>query len=178
MTIIVAASIVVIIAIAIASLTSYTKGAPYRELTTALDDGSFSTEWVSSSGDKVVSNWDKKALDIVANKLGEYHTNDDVENALALITVLMERGIKIDGEYFYASGSFIEWIKEKSISDGNGSNDGEDYNYTVFGYKIKWNANMLMNQFYLYVPSKDDWYIVMENNTYYKISSSEKSCIQ
>lgn len=178
MTIIVAASIVVIIAIAIASLTSYTKGAPYRELTTALDDGSFSTEWVSSSGDKVVSNWDKKALDIVANKLGEYHTNDDVEHALALITVLMERGIKIDGEYFYASYSFIEWIKEKSISDGNGSNDGEDYNYTVFGYKIKWNANMMMDQFYLYVPSENDWCIVMGDNTFYKISSSEKSCIQ
>ena len=173
--IIVAASLVVIIVIAITSVSSYVKNTPYRELTAALEDGSFSSEWTSSSGTEVVNNWDKKALDIVANKLGEYHANNDVENALDLLIVLMERGIEIDGERFYASSSFIEWIKEIAISGGQGTNDGENYRYEVMGHEIKWNANMMMNQFYLYVPSKSDWHIVAVNNTFY--NTGEKSCI-
>lgn len=175
-------SAIVVIVIAICSVVSYVNNIPYRELKEAVSSGTFSSEWRSSKGSKVVSNWDQKALQIVADKLSEYHSNDDAKSALSLLTELMELDIQIDGKYFYASSSFIDWIKDSAISNGSHGSivslpqyrKEEEMQYNIYGYQLTWSPDMMMNQFYLYVPSENDSFIVMVNNSFYKIPSSEK----
>ena len=90
-----------------------------------------------------------------------------------------------DREHLYASSSFINWIKDSAIANGNSyietkkasnswASDDEIYHYELYGYQLTWNPRSMMNQFYLYVPSENDSFIVTVNNTFYKIPSSEK----
>ena len=164
-------SAIVVIVIVICSIVSYVNNIPYRELKEAVSSGTFSSEWRSSKGGSLVLDRDQKALQIVADKLSEYHSNDDVKSALSLLTELMELDIEIDGRYFYASSSFVNWVKDSAIANGNQGSivslpqyrEDEEMQYNIYGYQLTWDPNMIMNQFYLYVPSKNDSFIVTGN---------------
>ena len=78
----------------------------------------------------------------------------------------------MDGQYYYASSSFINWLKEDILANGSGSVYDDEYRYTAYGYEVEWASNMMMNQLYLCVD--DEYHIIMVNNTFYKIPSSDK----
>lgn len=175
------AVIVTVIVIVLHSANSSAEAnAPYAELKTALDDGTFSSSWRSSDNQRVLYKYDTRSLQIVADKLSEYHENNDVENAVDLLNNIMELGIEIDGKYIYASSNFIDWIKDNALEQGKGyietkpakyswANDDHIYHYTLFEHQLRWNPEMMLNQFYMYVPFLDKDCLVMVNDTYYTV---------
>ena len=160
-------TVIAVVIFAILCITSYVNNKPYKELKEALDSRSFSTVWTSH----VVSNHDQKALQIVVNKLSSYHSNNDVESALALLTELRVAGIDFGEDTITSSGLFINWIKESAMEKGNeGSitpvshSDQYDKLYIVYGYQLGWNSSAL-DSLGLYVSSRDDWYCISSGNS-------------
>lgn len=173
------AALIAVVAVGIIVIVSVIKNSPYAELKAALNDGSFSSNWRSSNNQRVVTSSDKKAVRIVADKISEYHTKNEPENALKLLNDLLEFGIELDGQYYFASSGFIDWIKNYAETNGEGGRYEEsNYQYTVSGYSLRWNSTMLLDQFYIYVPFLNKECIVMVNNTFYKIDPSEKVWIK
>lgn len=161
-----------VIVIAIACVSSYIKNTPYRDIEAALNNGTFSADWAEKNDyDYIVDT--QKGMQVVAAKLGELHTNGNAEEALRILSELCKLDVILDGKYFYASSSFINWLKDDILANGTGSvNNGDEYSYTAYGYEVEWDSSMMMNQLYLRVDGKS--YIIMVNNTFYKIPSSDK----
>lgn len=150
---------------------------PYREIRTALNDGTFSSEWVESNryGRIVNSN---EGMEIAADRLSRCRSADDAGTALQILTELFEPDVRLDGEYYYASSSYVDWLKRSIQRDGMGTIDGKDFQYSAYGYQVKWNSNMVMNQLYLYVEADNDWHIITVSNGFCSISESNRVGIE
>lgn len=94
------------IIISIICIKAYIKNTPYRELKNALNSNVFSVQWARDPNHKV-DKWDKKNIQVFAEKLGEYHTNNNIKEALKLLIELDELNIGFNGNYYGASASFI-----------------------------------------------------------------------
>lgn len=165
------AAIVIALIAGISSLVTYNNNAPYREIAVALESNTFSEEWVSSNHYRYVIDT-KKGMNEVAKHLAILRNNEDVERTLYILSELLSIGVEIEGEYYYASSDYIDWIKNYAMKNGKKlSSDKGSYVYNLYGHTLEWDPNMMMNQFYL------DGDIVTVDNWYYKIPESEKVCI-
>lgn len=158
------ASGVVVLIIALCIIVSVIKNAPNKELKNAIYSGQFSKEWHDSKGNKFRDG--RNDLKTAVNVLSEYHSNDNVEGALALMTTLMECGIEFDGDDVSASISFIDWIKDAAVNEGTEVKiSKKDYvGYNIYGYQLTWNSNLIV--FYLYVPSLRDDFLISNFKSY------------
>lgn len=165
-------SALIVIVIVLACVASYIQNAPYRDIKSALDNGTFSADWAEINDYDSIIVYNQKGMQVVADKLGELHTNGDAEEALRILSELFKLGVSLDGQYYYASSSFINWLKEDILANGSGSVYDDEYSYTAYGYEVEWDSNMMMNQINLCVDGK--YHLIMVNNTFYKIPSSDK----
>ena len=165
-------SALIVIVIVLACVASYMQNAPYRDIKSALDNGTFSADWAEINDYDSIIVYNQKGMQVVADKLGELHTNGNAEEALRILSELFKMGVSLDGQYYYASSSFINWLKEDILANGSGSVYDDEYRYTAYGYEVEWDSNMMMNQIYLCVDG--EYHIIMVNNTFYKIPSSDK----
>ena len=58
-------------------------------------------QWARDPNHKV-DKWDKKNIQVFAEKLGEYHTNNNIKEALKLLIELDELNIGFNGNYYGA----------------------------------------------------------------------------
>lgn len=163
--------LLLVTAIAAAVIANWAANKPYREIEAALNSESFSAGWAESNGYKYKLHT-SKGMGLVAEKLGVLHKNDRPEEALDLLAEVYRLDIELNGEYYYASDAFLNWLKETIQQDGTGTVSGNDYEFTAYGHEVKWNSSMLVKQLYLRVDR--NWYILTVNNTSYKVPTSSK----
>lgn len=144
---------------------------PYKEIEAALDNGTFTSEWVVSKGYEYEID-SKKGVEKIAAKLHELHSEDNVKEAIKILLVLFEFDVEIDGEYYYASDSFIDWLKSEAKENGKGEYWSYNNIYELYGHTLSWSTNSFMNSVYL------DSHIITTNNSHYSHPISEKVEIQ
>lgn len=145
------------IIISIICIKAYIKNTPYRELKNALNSNVFSVQWARDPNHKV-DKWDKKNIQVFAEKLGEYHTNNNIKEALKLLIELDELNIGFNGNYYGASASFIAWVKNYTTSNGTlleikesyFSEDYDEYKYELDEYILTWEKTDSRNAICIY----------------------------
>ena len=94
---------------------------------------------ISSSYDL---NTDRGALKVIASQLEKYHKNNDVDSALELYTLLVQRNVHFDrkGNYLVGWYSYATWVYEEVKKQGtpieNRNAPYIDATYEYHGYKI------------------------------------------
>ena len=123
----------------------------------ALNTNFFSVQWARDPNHKV-DKWDKKNIQVFAEKLGEYHTNNNIKEALKLLIELDELNIGFNGNYYGASASFIAWVKNYTTSNGTlleikesyFSEDYDEYKYELDEYILTWEKTDSRNAICIY----------------------------
>ena len=165
-------AICIIIAIGVVVLINFIQNAPYRALKESLNNNTFSAEWAEDNGHKDIG-YDDKAMQVVADQLGKYHENNEVEKALYVLSELFKFEVEIDGHYYYASSDFINWIQESAQSEGElmEPSNNKFLKYNLYGYTISWTTNAASDYFTINGKS------VHSNNPFWDVDTSEKVCI-
>ena len=155
--------IILILLTAIIASIIYIKNIPYRELKRALNSNAFSIQWAQDPSNKF--NMDKKSRQIFAEKLGEYHTNNNIKKALELLTEMNE--LTIFGFYdVTASSSFIAWIKDYTTSNGTRLPSSTYDKYKLFEYILVWEKSDPRNRILIYTTETEYTCIGEKDNNY------------
>ena len=108
---------------------SYIDNAPYRELAADIDQGTFHYSSYIGQPGRMYFLWYDNSLKVIAGKLTDFHREDDIQAAVALIGSLPpDESILdyyIDGTGIYMTDSFRNWFAERVAEEGTVLSAGE-----------------------------------------------------